>query len=234
MSNMTANVFIAGPLDVLVARMFKDMKGYKGTRDISEADIVVFTGGEDVDPCLYGERPLKTTFFNPIRDAVEVDAFTQAVYNEKFMVGICRGAQFLNVMNGGKLWQHVDNHLGDHLIRDEITGRDIKVTSTHHQMMRPAENGEIVATAAKSTIKQYGASITPPGQSRHYPEGQWTGKTCVEDPDVEVVYYPETYSLCFQPHPEYDSLTTLEYFEELMLRYYWSHFLDNRLAQRTA
>lgn len=172
-------------------RMFHTA-GYKGAKDVQEADIVCFTGGEDVDPQLYGERPLITTFFNTSRDKREIEIYAQAMEQGKPCVGICRGGQFLNVMNGGKMWQHVEGHgiMGTHKVLDLETGKEFDVTSTHHQMMIPHESGKVLAAAAISPHKMsFGSEY----------------KRTEEDlyDDTEAVWYKDTSCLCFQPHPEY-------------------------------
>lgn len=58
--------------------------------DISIADIVIFTGGEDVDPSLYGCKKHITTFSNIDRDEEEIKMFKQ-IRPDQLAVGICRG-----------------------------------------------------------------------------------------------------------------------------------------------
>ena len=58
--------------------------------DIKKADIVLFTGGEDVDPSLYGAKKHPTTYSNPARDEEEKHFFS-LISNKQLAVGICRG-----------------------------------------------------------------------------------------------------------------------------------------------
>lgn len=104
--------------------------------DIEDADIVLFTGGEDVDPALYNKECHHTTFYNSERDHYECGMFEQ-VRPDQLCLGICRGSQFLCVMNGGILVQNCDNHaIGyTHGITNGKLVYDI--TSTHHQMQYP-------------------------------------------------------------------------------------------------
>lgn len=104
--------------------------------NIKDADIVLFTGGEDVDPHLYHQEPHYTTFYNPERDKFEVEEFNK-INKDQIAIGVCRGSQFLCVMNGGKLIQNVSNHaiFHTHLIYSNDIAIDI--TSTHHQMQYP-------------------------------------------------------------------------------------------------
>lgn len=122
--------------------------GFTKATTIEEADVVVFMGGVDVDPLLYGEKALRYTQHpSQSRDKYETECFHYCVENNKVMFGICRGAQFLHVMNGGKLWQHVNNHSsGDHLIYDLTENVTIVSTSMHHQMLRLNTDIDVVAT----------------------------------------------------------------------------------------
>lgn len=107
--------------------------------DITTADIVVFTGGEDVDPLLYGATKDPKTFSNLERDLYEKAMFEKITPNQ-LVIGVCRGSQFLCVMNGGKLIQHVGGHaiFGTHGITNN-GGIEYDITSTHHQMQYPYE-----------------------------------------------------------------------------------------------
>ena len=93
--------------------------------------------------------------------------------------------------------QHIVGHATgcDHLLRDIPTGRSIMVSSTHHQMMVPnLKQGVIVADA------------------------DVRNEDSCDLPDVEVVSYPRTKCLCFQPHPEFfeQGHECPEYFFELV------------------
>lgn len=184
---MRPKVLIVGG-DYLIAKMFLkrgwDTVDYLG----GDPDLIQFTGGEDVDPSYYGEGKHPSTYSNPKRDAYEASIYREFV-DKVPMAGICRGAQFLNVLNDGKLWQNVTYHatMKGHMASCHHTGDEVLVTSTHHQMMIPHENGRVLLTANVAGVKQ----------------GYETQEMGGESPDVEAVYYPKSQSLCFQPHPEY-------------------------------
>ena len=105
---------------------------------------------------------------------------------KKPMAGICRGGQFLNVMNYGKMFQNVNGHAisGTHAAYDN-NGNEFQVTSTHHQMMRPHADGKTILIAERSTRLETDTLVF---------EG--SGEDC------EAVFYEKTKSLCYQPHPE--------------------------------
>lgn len=169
------------------------------------ANIVVFTGGADICPLLYGELPIPGTNMNLTRDREEVRLF-KALHPDMPKIGICRGAQLLNVMCGGSLWQDVDNHAKGttHHVYDSWYGiADLHVTSTHHQMMRPKRSIAYEFLSARmSTLKknQEGKEYNENAPNEEYYE------------DPEGVYYSNFNSVCFQPHPEYGHKQTEDYF----------------------
>lgn len=150
-------------------------------------DAAVLTGGEDVCPFLYGELPLSRTRSNITRDRKEI-SFLKNCPTFKPKIGICRGGQLLNVFSGGSLWQDVNNHTKDHEI--EVVGEGkVRVTSTHHQMMIPGDQATVIATANEAD-KFEGQDVVVNGKNGE---------------DLEIAWYWNTNSLCFQPHPEYHS-----------------------------
>jgi gamma-glutamyl-gamma-aminobutyrate hydrolase PuuD len=181
--------FIVGQ-DRLVAQMFK-YRGWNIVDNENEAEAIIFTGGADINPVLYGERILKCTNINLRRDLEEVKLFKK-LPSKLPKIGICRGAQLLNVLSGGLLYQDVDNHAirGLHDMKDFISGSKIQVTSTHHQMMIPSDSAFLIGFAREATIK-----IREDEHTSVHDRDAW------EDP--EALYYEATNSFCFQPHPEY-------------------------------
>lgn len=160
---------------------------------IDKADILIFNGGTDVATSMYGERPVRQ--YIPEKPS-ERDMFEKLLFDKwhgkKFLVGICRGSQFLNVMNGGTLWQDVTNHGHTHDMIVLDTGESLRATSTHHQMMRPnLKDGKLIAVAYEASMK-------------HAQDGRYlVGRDTTLDEDAEIVWYPKTHSLCIQGHPEY-------------------------------
>lgn len=201
---MRKSVYVFGPGQAAYIDMFSHIPGFSATTDFESAYAICFTGGADVDPGLYGEKPLKETFFDPERDARDTTMYLRAQEMGKLCIGICRGGQFLNVMNGGQMWQHVVGHAtGDtHVVIDKNDQEAYMCTSTHHQEMRPTRHAEILAEAWQATFKK-SDGIT------------WESTT----PDIESVFYKDTRSFCFQPHPEFHGAhETLALFTKLLRR----------------
>jgi gamma-glutamyl-gamma-aminobutyrate hydrolase PuuD len=126
-----------------------------------EVDLLIFTGGEDINPALYREKPRGTNYFNRERDEKETNVWTayrQKIIKAKKVLGVCRGIQFLNVMMGGNLYQDLYSegmaHKGTHEVRwipetTDILNKMTFVNSMHHQAVKKlsSERGyKILAT----------------------------------------------------------------------------------------
>lgn len=187
--DMWLDVYVAG--DEYEQAAFADMFVQACCRKAKsplEADLVVFTGGADVDPALYGEKAHPLTHFRPERDESDIKLYKLCVDNGIPMFGVCRGAQFGHVMNGGKLFQHVDGHNGDHSIYDVIGKRVIhKVSSVHHQMVRRHTGMTVLAENGSATVRWM--------NDKEKIEGHVM--------DVEAFFYRDTCFLGVQGHPEY-------------------------------
>lgn len=182
-------VFVVGG-DSQVREMFA-VRGWGRADSVGAAHLICFTGGADVGPRLYDHPLHSTTWPDDSRDLKEMAIFEAGKNINVPMVGICRGAQFLNVMNGGKMYQDVSDHTRPHMLKigapNDPNAPEIYVTSTHHQMMMPSEEGKVRATGPACD-----ASWWSDKQER------WV-QTKLEH-GIEVVEYENT--ICFQPHPE--------------------------------
>lgn len=203
--------------DNLVQRMFTE-KGCSLAGKWWDANVVVYTGGADVAPLLYGEKLHATTRVNLRRDIEEVAIFKRLAPGVP-KLGICRGGQLLNVLCGGTMYQDVDMHAGrQHPALSHISGEIIHVSSTHHQMMRPHPyKGFEFLSAQESTRKDTATS------SFTYDKPQ---KETDSFDDCEGVYYAEWNAMCFQPHPEYGmAMATRElFFESIYELVSWEHY----------
>lgn len=73
-------------------------------------DGVVITGGHDVEPVLYAAEPEVEPKYDSARDAFEVHVIKESLKRNIPLLGICRGAQLLNVCCGGTLFQQLHLH----------------------------------------------------------------------------------------------------------------------------
>ena len=75
---------------------------------LSQCDGLLLTGGDDIDPALFGEEVLNDTVsITPERDNAEYRHLDIAVKRDLPIFGICRGIQVLNVYFGGTLYQDI-------------------------------------------------------------------------------------------------------------------------------
>lgn len=137
-------------------------------------DGILLSGGLDVQPSLYGDRPGFTTKVGPFRDEFEIELVRRAIEKKKPLFAICRGIQVLNVALGGTLIQEVQKvsslkhtwHSGEvevpwwmptHDVEIEENSilykifktRTLKVNSFHHQAVKNLGEG-LIATAFAS------------------------------------------------------------------------------------
>lgn len=161
--------------------------------DPKTIDLVLFTGGEDVNPAQYGEEVGKYTHININRDNKETETFYK-FNGHSLLLGICRGSQLMTVLSGGKLIQHVEGHCRNHqMILNN--GLRYNITSSHHQMLYPfnlnEKNYKLIA------YSEY-------FQSKTYLNGNNEEIDLSKDfLEPEIVYYNNTNALCIQGHPEW-------------------------------
>jgi gamma-glutamyl-gamma-aminobutyrate hydrolase PuuD len=136
-------------------------------------DGLIFTGGSDLDPALYGEESHPETFgVHRLRDDAELALLRAALDRDLPVLGICRGIQVLNVALGGDLHQHVpelvghDGHKHDppgefveHDVAIEpgsrlagVLGEQTRVKSHHHQGIRRLAPGLAAAARAEDGL----------------------------------------------------------------------------------
>ena len=77
-------------------------------------DGLVLQGGADISPLAYGEQPRRSEWAgDAMRDRFEIELVKAFSAAAKPVLGICRGAQLINVALGGTLHQDVPLHRSD-------------------------------------------------------------------------------------------------------------------------
>jgi putative glutamine amidotransferase len=88
------------------------MEGIEETLD--RLDGLLFSGGSDLDPELYGqEAHAETNGVVTERDRAEIALLQAALQRDMPVLAVCRGSQVLNVARGGDLVQHLPDVVGD-------------------------------------------------------------------------------------------------------------------------
>lgn len=166
---------------------------------MEDADLVMFTGGADVNPELYGEEEGMYTTTNYERDFKEVEAYKKAIELDKHIIGICRGAQLACVLSGGQLIQHAEGHShGDHdmVCTWKSAGNfEIEITSSHHQMMYPF-NMEKSKYRILAYSKEKLSSVYLNGDNQQIAVQK---DFC----EPEIIVFKNTKTLAIQGHPEW-------------------------------
>lgn len=177
--------------------------GFERANTLNEADVVVFLGGSDVNPKLYGQAKLPGTHFDDEQDIIEEWHYNEALKKKIPMFGICRGAQLLHVLNKGKLWQDVNNHAGKpHMMLDIEEDVRVEVTSLHHQMIQMSDDVKerltiigVCEEQIATTFEDQDNVINLAGKG---PDG-------FNELEIEAGCYADTRCFFVQGHPEIGS-----------------------------
>lgn len=212
---------------------FMKLYGFDEVGKTADADIIIFNGGADIGTSIYHQDHYRTGDPGTMskRDQQEINIFRNnqiSPYGHdntkpRLMLGICRGAQLINCLSGGSLWQDVNNHGTDHSIKfslgtDWRDEPDVIATSTHHQQMVVGNHGQLIAYTDISTYKngQPIKSVDPTGV------------------DAEIVWYPRTGALCIQGHPEYNPSSDFSKLCVKLINHYYELIVAQSAVQSSA
>ncbi len=127
-------------------------------------DGIIFTGGPDVRPELFGETIIPSCgAINDERDAFEIKLYKMAMEADKSILGVCRGVQVMNIAEGGNIYQDIYSQSGTMLVHHTLDGKrafhnvklsdknvlskielskdSFTVNSYHHQSVKNLANG---------------------------------------------------------------------------------------------
>jgi putative glutamine amidotransferase len=107
------SVVAAGGAPILVP------PGASPQETLDAVDGLVFSGGSDLDPELYGaDAHAETNGVVRERDEFELELMRAALERDVPLLAICRGSQVLNVAAGGLLEQHVPDRVGTNVHKE--------------------------------------------------------------------------------------------------------------------
>ena len=168
---------------------------------LERLDAVCLSGGPDLHPSAYGaEAHEQLGPTEPELDLFELALARRAVRRGTPVLGICRGAQVLNVALGGTLHQHLPDLAGELEHRQQASGRqvthevklapdsrlaqliggsEVGVNSFHHQAPDTLARGlRVVGRAADGTVEAI------EGSGKGFVFGvQWHAECLVEMPE---------------------------------------------------
>jgi putative glutamine amidotransferase len=160
---------------------------------LARCDGIVFTGGGDIDPGLYGGDPRHHTLYeiSPGRDAFESDLVKRSLDAGIPILGICRGMQLVNVALGGSLITDLEEagHPPHRTVNGVKCRHDVKlepgarltkllgvgggaVTSSHHQAVDRIGAGLAVAAHSGDGVVE-ALEMAGPGEGARVILVQW-------------------------------------------------------------
>ena len=141
-------------------------------RAAAMCDGIVISGGEDINPSVYGEKQLGNALLEPLeRTSWERELISACDRYKKPILGICYGHQLLNVHYGGTLWQDIETQCSasNHGTSSKAALQDVlfertalgfrkgtrqTVAHRHHQAVaKVAPDMHVVGRAADGTIE---------------------------------------------------------------------------------
>ncbi len=161
-------------------------------------DGLVLQGGADITPQSYGEEPLDPLWAGDrVRDVYEMELLHEFVEADRPVLGICRGAQLINVAFGGTLYQDIPHQIPDALV--------------HHSSEAYDRHTHAITIAPESGLaKLYPGVSSAQVNSIHHQSIRTLGKDLVaeaySEPDrvIEAVRRQgRSYVLGVQWHPEF-------------------------------
>lgn len=141
--------------------------GLEAARLLADLDGLLFMGGEDISPSMYGEAPVPE--LGPTdadRDALEKALFDYAWHHTDLpILGICRGLQFMNVALGGTLYQDLPTQRPgdiDHAQRDRrdehVHGLKVSTETAFGRLLAPTVG---INTLHHQAIKDLAPGLIP-------------------------------------------------------------------------
>jgi putative glutamine amidotransferase len=169
-------------------------------RLVDELDGVLFTGGGDVDPVLYGEdRHPTVDDAEPGRDEFEIDLARRAVAADLPLLAICRGAQVLNVAAGGTLVQDIPSAVSSdlrHTIQEPKNAVAHEIVVTPGCRLEQALGGRVDAAHTCRVNSRHHQSVARVGEGL-------TASATAPDGIVEAIERADrTFCVGVQWHPE--------------------------------
>ncbi|MGN0609518.1 MAG: gamma-glutamyl-gamma-aminobutyrate hydrolase family protein [Oscillospiraceae bacterium] len=160
----------------------------------------LFTGGHDVDPKLYNETSIGNIVVTcRRRDEMEKRFLEIAVEQDKSVLGICRGIQFINAVFGGSLYQDLPLQHTSDTEHHQHPPYDVPIHSVTLTENMPLHKLLQVSELKVNSYHHQAVKTLAPGLLE---------MAVSEDGITEAVYKPDCRFLwAVQWHPEFSYLT---------------------------
>jgi putative glutamine amidotransferase len=169
--------------------------------DVLESlDGILFSGGNDIDPALFGADRHPATEIDAARDASEFMLMKAALDLDLPILGICRGMQVMAVASGGSLHQHLPDLIGHERHRGSTgtdpLAADASAFGRHEVVTQPGSQAAMLLGARLTVNSFHHQAVDDPGTFT--PTG-W----CPDDRVVEAMEDPRrSFAFGVQWHPE--------------------------------
>lgn len=165
-------------------------------------DGFLFTGGHDVSPELYSEKPVDDSVICcKDRDEMESWYLKYAISSDKPLLGICRGIQFINAALGGTLYQDLPTQHSSEIDHHQKPPYDIPVHTV--SIVKDSPLGKLLDTEQLSVNSYHHQAVK--GLSPRL-----KAMAISTDGLIEAVFMPEHRFLwAVQWHPEFSYLTDI-------------------------
>lgn len=162
---------------------------------VDMCDGILFTGGQDVSPEMYDEKPmLELIDCYPALDHLESKIFKKAYKQNKPIFGICRGIQFINVAMGGSLYQDLPMQFCSDINHQQTVPYDQPWHKV--RLIEDTPLAKLLGTD-KIAVNSYHH------QAVHVPAYGLTPMAITADDLIEAIYDPEKrFVWAVQWHPE--------------------------------
>lgn len=162
---------------------------------VEMADGILFSGGCDVEPKRFGEETKESCgVIQKNRDALEFAVFKRAFEKKKPIMGICRGAQVINVALGGSLYQDIPTEIPSDI--------------PHRQSQPRTEPSHEVKILSDTPLMELIGKERMTANSFHHQAIKALGDglevmALADDGIIEAVYHTgDSYVIAYQWHPE--------------------------------
>jgi putative glutamine amidotransferase len=173
-------------------------KGLGLNHIVQHLDGLVLQGGSDVSPRNYGEEPLRPEWAGDyVRDQYEIALVRAFLAERKPILGICRGAQLMNVAFGGTLYQDIQTQVPKSKVHRDWNIYDQNFHEVRFEAgswlekVHGGQKGGMVNTVHHQAVKDVGRDLKVEAR-------------CPDDGIIEAIrYVGESFAFAFQWHPEF-------------------------------